>query len=364
MRPSPYKTRIVVRRPADADDFNGTVVVEWLNVTAGRDSDPDFGFLAPELMGDGYAYVAVSAQSTGVEPGGLGMDIPGVPEEAMAPLKDWDPERYSSLSHPGDQYSYDIFSQAARTVLEPGDEAPLGNLPVERVIAMGESQSASRLTTYVNAIQPLTGMFDGFLVHSRGSAAAGLNDEDGQSPPDGTQIREDIDVPVFQFETETDLDFLQFVKARQDDHEHLVTWEAAGTAHADRSTLDYGVEAGRRWTDANVDLSTTCGQVNEGPQTPDRAEGVRLAPHVDLRRHPPGREPADPDRRRRRDRARRRRHRHRRHPHAGGRRADRRAHRHQRIRRHHLRPVRDHHPVHRSPTGRALRRPRRLRRPR
>ena len=74
-------------------------------------------------------------------------------------------------------------------------------------------------------------------------------------------------MPVLQFETETDLDFLEFVKARQDDTDHLITWETAGTAHADRSTLDYGVEAGRRWTDANVDLSTACGQVNEGPQT-------------------------------------------------------------------------------------------------
>ena len=46
---APYTTRVVVRRPKDAADFNGTLVVEWLNVSAGRDSDPDFGFLAQEL---------------------------------------------------------------------------------------------------------------------------------------------------------------------------------------------------------------------------------------------------------------------------------------------------------------------------
>src|ERR1700757_899477 len=28
-----YRTRIVVRRPADAKKFNGTVLVEWVNVT-------------------------------------------------------------------------------------------------------------------------------------------------------------------------------------------------------------------------------------------------------------------------------------------------------------------------------------------
>jgi len=261
---APYTTRIVVRRPAQAEDFNGTLVVEWLNVSAGRDSDPDFGFLADELLPNGYAYAAVSAQQMGVEPGGLGIEIPNVPPEALAPLKTWDPERYGSLAHPGDQFSYDIFSQAARTVAETGEGTPLGDLDVQRIMAVGESQSAFRLTTYVNAIQPTTALFDGFLIHSRGVAAADI--AEGQTPPDGTQIRTDASVPVLQFETETDLDFLGFVDARQDDHEHLVTWESAGTAHADRSTLDYGVEAGRRWTDANVDLSTTCGQINEGPQ--------------------------------------------------------------------------------------------------
>src|SRR5690606_3416382 len=33
-----YETRIVVRRPADPSDFNGTVVVEWLNVSGGVDA--------------------------------------------------------------------------------------------------------------------------------------------------------------------------------------------------------------------------------------------------------------------------------------------------------------------------------------
>ena len=37
---APYVTRMVVRRPTDPARFNGTVVVEWLNVSAGRESDP------------------------------------------------------------------------------------------------------------------------------------------------------------------------------------------------------------------------------------------------------------------------------------------------------------------------------------
>jgi len=265
----PYATRIVVRRPADAADFNGTVVVEWLNVSAGRESDPDFGFLAEELLGEGYAYVSVSAQRTGIEPGGLGIEIPNVAPEALAPLKEWDPERYGALSHPGDTWSYDIFTQATRTALETGEGTPLGDLQVERAIAVGESQSAFRMVTYVNAIQPVTELFDGFLVHSRNGSAAALNDQpDAPKPPDGAQIRTDTKVPVFQFQTETDLDFLNFTPARQDDTDKNVTWEAAGTAHADESTLAYARLAGAQWTDASVDFSSTCGTTNNGPGKP------------------------------------------------------------------------------------------------
>ena len=65
-----YKTRIIVRRPANPAHFNGTVIVEWMNVSAGE-SAPDWDFLNPMLMRDGYAYVGVSAQALGVD-GGTG----------------------------------------------------------------------------------------------------------------------------------------------------------------------------------------------------------------------------------------------------------------------------------------------------
>ena len=41
-----YRTRMVVRRPEKPEDFNGTVVVEWLNVSGGLDANPDWMYLA------------------------------------------------------------------------------------------------------------------------------------------------------------------------------------------------------------------------------------------------------------------------------------------------------------------------------
>jgi Alpha/beta hydrolase domain len=57
-----YTTRIVVYRPADPARFNGTVVVEWLNVSAGVDAAAEWLYSHNEMIRDGFAYVGVSAQ--------------------------------------------------------------------------------------------------------------------------------------------------------------------------------------------------------------------------------------------------------------------------------------------------------------
>ena len=286
-----YTTRILVRRPRDETRFNGTVLVEWFNVTAGRDADPDFGALHPELLRAGYAYVGVSAQLVGVEGGDARIEIPGVPREALAPLVEWDPQRYATLDHPGDEFSYDLFSQIGRLARSG---APLGGLDVRHVIAAGESQSAGRLATYVNGVHPIARAFDGFLIHSRGASGAALNADDDGRAPARLVVRADLDVPVLQFETETDLTRLRFADARQPDAERVVTWEVAGTAHADRATLDYGFASGRRWSaaPASFDPDALCGRINDGPQAPVLRAALRaLRAWVVDERRPPTAEP-------------------------------------------------------------------------
>lgn len=263
---APYRTRIIVRRPADADDFDGTVFVEWLNVTAGVDGDPDFGLANPELLRHGSAYVGVSAQRVSVEGGeaALPVDIPGAEVQA---LKQWDPERYGGLVHPGDPYSYDIFSQAAQAVRRPGDVDVLDGLAARHVIAMGESQSGARMLTYVNAAHPVARIYDGFLVHSRGGGGAPLGQRGFVLGEGVARVRDDLDVPVLQFETETDLfGPLGFFRARQHDTDRLRTWEVAGTAHADQAILDYNAEMARELAGGGFDLAAQCGSINQGPQ--------------------------------------------------------------------------------------------------
>jgi len=231
-----YRTRVLVSRPIDATRFNGTVVVEWLNVSGGLDGSPDCSFLRRELARSGYAWVGVSAQAVGVHGGGSLVGTPGA-----AGLTQTDPERYGSLVHPGDQFSYDIYSQAG-AVAHGAPGTVLAELDVARVIAIGESQSAFRLTTYVNAVDPLAQVYDGFFVHARGGSGAPLDASgpmrDASAPPE--RFRDDLRVPVLCFEAETDLVGLAYHAARQDDTDRFRLWEVAGTSHADVYTFVAG----------------------------------------------------------------------------------------------------------------------------
>lgn len=282
---APYRTRLLVRVPEDRSRFNGTVVVEWLNVSGNVDVDVDFGYMHSELL-QGYAWVGVSAQAAGVNSTGgspLGPNVVG--------LKAWDPQRYGPLHHPGDAYSYDIFSQAGAALRSPCGADPLAGLVVERLLAVGQSQSAMRMLTYANAIHPLARVFDGLFVHSRAGFGAPIGSGTGLPKLDGpdrprvvspARVRTDLGVPVFQVVTETELFELgggpgpaSFVAARQPDTERIRTWEIAGTAHSDAHALrilypQYTAQFG-----VIRDLGAVIPVVNDGPQAPVVAAALR-----------------------------------------------------------------------------------------
>jgi hypothetical protein len=225
----PYTTRVVVRRPAGETAFNGTVVVEWLNVSGGLDADAGYKYMQRELIRSGYAWVGVSAQRAGIEGG---ESVVGI---SLA-LKSLDPVRYEPLAHPGDDHSYDLFSQVGAALWFEGDTL-LGGMVPQRVLAVGESQSGSRLTTYINAVAPLVDVYDGYFLHSRSERGASLATEPRQpiEAPTPTYLRNDASAPVLVFSTESDLvgDRLGYARARQSDSDTFRSWEVAGTAHGD-----------------------------------------------------------------------------------------------------------------------------------
>ncbi len=211
----PYKTRLIVRRPADPHRFNGVVIVEWVNVTSGYNLDLQWQVSRDYFTREGYAYVGVSAQRVGVQ-------------QAPYGLTEWSPTRYGTLdvtdngAITDDLLSYDIFSQAGRAV--KANTSILSGLRPKLVIAIGASQSASRLTPYYNSIHPLHRVYDGFLLHVGGGP-----------------FRTDIPTKLLRVNTEREIVSGQ-ATLRQADSNTFRGWEIAGASHVDYWYMTYRQE--------------------------------------------------------------------------------------------------------------------------
>jgi hypothetical protein len=230
---APYRTRVVVRRPIDPAAFNGTLIVNWTNVSAGWEVIGDAAGVT-----DGYAYLAVSTQRAGIE-GFAGMPFG---------LRSWDPERYDALHVPGDAYSFDIFSQAALAVGEGGRRAggpdPLGGLHVRHRIATGGSQSASRLVSYMNVAQNRDRVFDGFVptvdfgayaefddrIHDEGDVVSYTPEGFAKARIPLARKRPDLEAKVLVVNSESEARIWQVVEQADDDRHRV--WFVAGGAHA------------------------------------------------------------------------------------------------------------------------------------
>jgi len=193
---APYKTRILVAVPSDPAKFNGTVLAEWENVTAQVPAEPGMVWMHYYMLRKGYGYAAVVAQKVGADN-----------------IKIWDPVRYETLSHPGDDYSYDIFSQAVDALKDPIGLSPMGDVTVERVIGYGQSQSAGRLNNYLVLAQNDAAVVDGMITQAGGS---------NKSFPD-------LQIPYIQLDTEEAIDAVVPDAANPSDLYRL--WEVVGTAH-------------------------------------------------------------------------------------------------------------------------------------
>ena len=202
----PYKTRMVVRRPTDPAKFNGTVVVEWFNVTDNFDGEYFWVQAKDELLRAGYAYIGVSAQNNGIANPNLG-------------LKWFSSTRYGSLDVTAggtvaqDKLSYDIFSQTAKAARAV--PAVLDGLPVKNVIAAGMSQSGWRMGPYANHIHTRAPIYDAILVQVATPV-----------------LRDDLKIPVIKVLSESEATGGRLAASQPDTATRRTYW-VAGSSHGD-----------------------------------------------------------------------------------------------------------------------------------
>lgn len=236
----PYKTRMVVRRPADAARFNGTVVVEWVNVTNGFDGEYFWVQAKDLLLREGYGYVALSAQNVGIS-------------NATTGLKAFSATRYGSLdvtvggTVPQDRLSYDIMSQTAKAV--HAVPQVMGTMPIKNVIAAGMSQSAARLGVYANYIHMRAPIYDAFIIQVVDPV-----------------VRDDMTTPLIKVVSESE-GTANTLRNSQPDTATRKTWYIAGATHGDAQQRTGRIAVQLRDTGPQNTPNDSCGP---GGATPTR----------------------------------------------------------------------------------------------
>ncbi|MEN8185252.1 MAG: alpha/beta hydrolase domain-containing protein, partial [Myxococcota bacterium] len=257
----PYKTRIIVRRPPTHGPFNGTVIIEWWNSTAGFDTAPVWDASAEYFARNGIVYVGVTNSSTSL--GFLLPTNPNNPDSAcnlvIINVEDCG-TRYADLSLPENGQAYEMVSQIAN-LLKNGANSPLPpKFGVQRIFHAGQSQQGGSMVTYATAFH-LPGVNDGYFIQAASSArpvnffgqvcgSTGAPPFPGCTPRlegDDRLVRTDLPVPVYRAMTETDLGSANSIpprgvlggNTRQDDTETFRYYEMPGTAHV---TVHEGVD--------------------------------------------------------------------------------------------------------------------------
>ena len=228
-------------RPTDSARFNGTVLLNWQNVSSGAEMRaPSSG----ELYDGGFAWVGVSAQEVGIYGFPMGMDrrfgTRGGATEGPGPgaLPCAVPSGRPGLVHdlPRRRRGWWVPTARARSTRWRG-------LPVERVVAVGGSQSAMRLVAYFNGVHAIDPIVDGFVLGVWEGKAPRY--EEGSMPfGTMTRVRDDIPTPMIVVNSEFEAPPSANVGAVDTDTFRI--WEVTGTPHAPVARSEATTAAGRR----------------------------------------------------------------------------------------------------------------------
>ena len=195
----PYKTRIIVRKPADNSRFSGLVLAEAMHPSGAAHM---FEFTSTYTMSSGHA--AVEIVTAGLE-------------QFVAHNK----ERYNDLKIDQDQVP-EILAQVGALMKSKQSGNPLAGVTIRKMVMGGTSATAGVLIRYlpghmVYRTPDMKLIYDGFMPTSNGAT-----------------VRQ-VDVPLIQIPTMTEV-MSGTVTARQDGDaagDQYRLYEFAGMAHVD-----------------------------------------------------------------------------------------------------------------------------------
>lgn len=284
----PYTTRVLVRRPADAERASGNVVVEMLNPSNLFDLNIGWALMHRQMLRSGDVWVGVTVKPVSAEA-----------------LQTFDPQRYASLSFAnplplddpanctdirtiiaGDSsrttengLAWDIYTQVGAWLRSDADTNPLragaGRRPLN-LYGFGYSQTGGYLYDYINGIQPLVEqtygrpMYDAYIVAVAGGDFVGAVpiNQCEPAPPAGDPRRQftDVGVPIIHVMSQSD--YLIGIDARRPDSDsppdRYRHYEMAGAGHATPDELYYSAESDDIVAAGRPVPPASC---NEGPRS-------------------------------------------------------------------------------------------------
>ena len=307
-----YCTRVIVRRPDDAVGLQR-------HGRGGVAQRQRRGRLRARLhvpcrrarRGAATRGWACPRSGSAIEGGDIAVDgARGAGRRASARVSGEDPERTATSTTRATPFAYDIFTQVGARPPLPRCSTRSTGSRCERVLAVGESQSAFTLTTYVNGVQPLTEQFDGFLIHSRGGGRRAGRARSGLDVVSAIVGADDASGPTARAgdrggDGDRHARVLGHHEARQPDSDRYRLWEIAGTAHADRFQVG-AVRGGARLSAADQPRSAGVRPPRRAPSPGHVGDEGAAPPEADAPRGGRDRRDADVRPRRRRQRDRRR----------------------------------------------------------
>ena len=226
----PFRTRVLVRRPADQANASGLVQVEPLHPDL--DSALVWNAIHPWLLRGNHTWMGVTVFTP-----------------VTQQLREIDAERYGGIDIPQDGMHYDALAEAIRA-LRAGE---LGVAGVEQVILAGMSATGSFCRVVLQDGFHLRWtradgrrLIDGFVIgiSSGGAGAAGyppLSTDDSELPADDPRRTVTArDAIAFEVLSETEAETHEFVTRQDSDDadDRYRLYEIAGTAHIeDRASV-------------------------------------------------------------------------------------------------------------------------------
>jgi hypothetical protein len=248
-----YRSRIIVRAPRSPEKFNGRVLVEMMNTTSLVDLDIAWQQAHEYLVRDGWAYVAITVQQTGIN--ALQRFTRQPKRYSKLGLNLMTPKASKDLANGqrDPSIAWDLTSQVGALIARGGQTSPLVGYEVESLYLTGQSQMAGYAVTYVNAVHPRHQIYDGFLVSYRGTGATNLQyapASAGVVPSTSVSVAQRTlrgsGAPVISLQSESDPLRLPSVAEMGDvrasvwrpdsdtDVDRFRLWEVAGSSHNDR----------------------------------------------------------------------------------------------------------------------------------